>query len=389
MNDLDMDFLLGSEDDDGSSRRRSGGPSRSARSRSRRRRRRQKRKGALASVIALVVVVGVLGGGGYFGYQWVRDAMVPDDYTGPGTGEVIIEIKSGDSATDVAQRLEEQGVVKSVRAFINAIGAAGKSASLQPGSYKLRKEMAAEHAVAALDPELRLRTKITIREGLRLSQILEQLSTATGKPVAEFQKAAKDAEALGLPGYARKRLEGFAFPATYELSPQMSPADILAAMVDRYKQAAEEHGLEQGAKSLGFTPYQILTVASIVQAESGSQADMAKVARVIYNRLALQPPMKLQMDSTVMYALGKYGIAATNAELETKSRYNTYRYHGLPPGPIGNPGDHAIEAALKPAKGNWLFFVTTDPKRGITKFTDSETEFYKFRAEFNRNQRGG
>lgn len=384
-----MDFLLGAEDDEGSSRRRPSGPSRSARGRSRRRRRRQRRKGVLAGLAAFVVVVGLLGGGGYYGYHWVRDVLTPDDYVGQGTGEVIIEIKAGDSASDVARRLEEQGVVKSARAFTNAIGAAGKSASLQPGEYRLRKEMAAEYAVAALDPRLRLHTKITIREGLRLSQILEQLATATGRSVAEFQQAAKDGEALGLPEYARNRLEGFAFPATYEISPRMEPADILAAMVDRFKQAAEEADLEEGAKKLGLTPYQVLIVASIVQAESGKVADMPKVARVIYNRLSRQPPMKLQMDSTVMYGLGKYGIAATNAEIQSKSRYNTYRYHGLPPGPIGNPGDHAIEAALNPAEGDWLFFVTTDPKRGITKFTDNETEFFKFREEFNRNQRNG
>ena len=88
-----------------------------------------------------------------------------------------------------------------------------------------------------------------------------------------------------------------------------------------------------------------------------------------------------------MYGLNKYGIAASHADLESTSRYNTYKYFGLPPGPIANPGDHAIEAALHPADGNWLYFVTVDPKRGITKFTDKESEFWKLRDEFNRNNK--
>ncbi|MEU8271707.1 endolytic transglycosylase MltG [Sphaerisporangium sp. NPDC049002] len=388
MNDLDLDSLLGAEDDEGP-RRRSRASSRTARTRSRRRQRRQRRKGFVAFFVAMIVIVGVLGVGGYYGYNWIRGVAIPKDFTGQGTGEVLVEIKEGQSATEVAQTLVDQGVVASERAFINAIGAAGKSASLQPGEYKLRKGMAASNAVPLLDPKRRLQTTLTVREGLRLSQILEQLSTATGKPVSEFRKAAKDAKALDLPSYARGRLEGFAFPATYEVSPKSSPDEVLGAMVARYKRAADDAGLVAGARRVGRTPLEIMTIASIVQAESGSVRDMPKVARVIYNRLNRSPQMKLQMDSTVMYGLNKFGIAATHEEIKSTSPYNTYARLGLPPGPIGNPGDHAIEAALKPADGTWLFFVTTDPKRGITKFTDSEAEFFKLAQEFNQNRGTG
>ncbi|WP_424531520.1 endolytic transglycosylase MltG [Sphaerisporangium viridialbum] len=388
MNDLDLDSLLGAEDDEGP-RRRSRASSRTARSRSRRRQRRQRRKGFVAFFVAMIIIVGVLGVGGYYGYNWIRGVAIPKDFTGQGSGEVLVEIKEGQSATEVAQTLVDQGVVASERAFVNAIGAAGKSASLQPGEYKLRKGMAASNAVPLLDPKRRLQTTLTVREGLRLSQILEQLSTATGKPVAEFRKAAKDAKALDLPSYAKGRLEGFAFPATYEVSPKSSPDEVLAAMVARYKRAADDAGLVAGARRVGRTPLEIMTIASIVQAESGSVRDMPKVARVIYNRLNRSPQMMLQMDSTVMYGLNKFGIAATHEEIKSKSPYNTYARLGLPPGPIGNPGDHAIEAALKPADGTWLFFVTTDPKKGITKFTDSEAEFFKLAEEFNQNHRTG
>ncbi|ETK30403.1 endolytic transglycosylase MltG [Microbispora sp. ATCC PTA-5024] len=382
MNDLDMDFLLGAEDDDGPPRRRQAG-SRSQQRRSRRRRKRQRRKGFAATLFAIVIIVGVLGGAGYFGFTWVRGVVIPKDFTGPGTGEVVVEIKDGATATDVAQMLEDQGVVASARAFVNAIGAAGKSNSLQPGEYTLRKGMSAEAAVALLDPKNRVLNRLTIREGLRLSKIFTELSTATGKPVDDFRKAAR--ADIGLPGYAKGRLEGFAFPATYEVNPKFSAEQILTAMVDRFNQTAERIDLEGQAKQLGFTPRQVITIASIVQAESGSVEDMPKIARVIYNRLTRNPQMKLEMDSTLMYGLNKYGIAASNADLQSTSPYNTYKHPGLPPGPISNPGDHAIEAALHPADGNWLYFVTTDPARGITKFTDKESEFWKLRDEFNRN----
>lgn len=384
MNDLDMDFLLGAEDDEPRSRRRPSG-SRMQQRRSRRRRRRQRRKGYVATLFALAIIFAVLGGAGYYGYNWVREVMIPKDYTGEGTGEVVIEIAEGATASEVAQTLEDQGVVASARAFINAVGAAGKSSSLQPGQYTLRKGMSAESALAMLDPKNRVLNRVTIREGLRLSKIFEELSTATGRPVSEFRKAAR--EDIGLPPYANGKLEGYAFPATYEISPKQTPKQILAKMVERFTQTANRIDLEGRAKQLGFTPRQIMIIASIVQAESGSIEDMPKVARVIYNRLASNPQMPLAMDSTVMYGLGKYGIAATHADLQSNSRYNTYKYLGLPPGPISNPGDHAIEAALNPADGNWLYFVTVDPKRGITKFTDSDVEHQKLVEEFNRNRR--
>jgi UPF0755 protein len=387
MSDLDLDNLLGAEDDEGPRRRSRN--SRASRSRSRRRQRRQRRKGFAAFFLAMIIIVGVVGAGGYYGFTWIRGLAVPKDYTGQGTGEVIVEIKPGQSAGEVAQTLVDQGVVASERAFVNAIGAAGKSASLQPGEYKLRKGMAAVNAIPLLDPERRLKTTLTLPEGLRLSQVFKQLSTATGRPVQEFQRAAKDAEGLGLPAYAKGRLEGFAFPATYEVSPRTPPVDLLAAMVERFDRAAEDAGLVAGARRVGLTPMQLLTVASIVQAESGRHEDMPKVARVIYNRLNRNPPMLLQMDSTVMYGLGVYGIAATHEQLKSKSPYNTYARPGLPPGPISNPGDHAIEAALNPADGPWLFFVTVDPKNKITKFTDSESEFLRLVEEFNRSQEGG
>ncbi|MER7208791.1 endolytic transglycosylase MltG [Streptosporangium sp. NPDC000239] len=378
-----MDFLVGAEDDDGSRRGSRQSPGR----RGRRRRRRRNRGGFLAPMLAVIVLIGGLGAAGFYGYTWLREMTTPQDYAGEGSGEVVIEIKDGQTASDVAQTLEKQDVVKSARTFTGAVADAGKSASLQPGEYRMRKRMSSAAAVKLLDPSLRLLERVTLKEGLRLSDTLATLAKETGKPLKEFQQAAKNVKALGLPGYAKGRLEGYAFPATYDITPKMTAADILTAMVDRFNQTADKDGLVSAAKSLGHTPHEIMTIASIVQAESGSVEDMSKVARVIYNRL--DGNRKLEMDSTVMYGLNKYGISATNADLESKSPYNTYKRLGLPPGPIANPGDHAIQAALDPAKGDWIWFVTTDPKRGITKFASTEAEFFQLKAEFEKNRNGG
>ncbi len=340
-------------------------------------------------MLAIIILLGGIGAAGYYGYTWVRDVMTPDDYTGQGSGEIVVEIKDGQSASDIAQTLQEQDVVKSVKAFVNAVGAAGKSSSLQPGEYTMRKRMAAAEAVKLLDPDKRLRERVTLKEGLRVSDTLEQLAKQTGKPLREFQQAARNTGELGLPSYSRGKLEGYAFPATYEITPKMTASEILTKMVDRFNQTADKDDLRGKAKALGHTPHEIMTIASIVQAESGTKEDMGKVARVIYNRLDGNPPRKLEMDSTVMYALNKYNIEASNKDLESESRYNTYKYLGLPPGPIANPGDDAIQAALNPTKGDWVWFVTTCPAKRLTKFASLESDFFALKAEYERNKVNG
>ncbi|MFJ2028144.1 endolytic transglycosylase MltG [Streptosporangium sp. NPDC087985] len=277
-----------------------------------------------------------------------------------------------------------------------ALAAAAAVAVLTVGSTLVVQGLSSRTAAPGVlagqgSGETRAETRITVtvNEGLRLSSVLKDLSTATGKPLKEFERAAKDGEALGLPAYAKGALEGFASPATYEVSPTSSPEEILAAMVTRFRSVAEDTNLVEGAKRVGRTPLEIMTIASIVQAESHDKRDMPKVARVVYNRLNRTPEMSLQMDSTVLYGLNKFGSRASYEDLTSRSPYNTYARLGLPPGPIGNPGDDAIKAALKPATGPWLFFVETDSKKGITKFTDSESEFFKLVEEFNKNRRTG
>ncbi|MBO0774591.1 MAG: endolytic transglycosylase MltG, partial [Actinobacteria bacterium] len=181
--------------------------------------------------------------------------------------------------------------------------------------------------------------------------------------------------------------EGYLFPATYTLPPGTPPLQVLQAMVKRFKQEASSVKLPATAVHDQLSQADVITVASLVQAEGRDVKDFPKIARVIYNRL--NTGMKLQLDSTVMYALHTYGIMASNQQLKVNSPYNTYQHTGLPPGPIDSPGDAAIRAALHPAAGNWLYFVTVNPKTGQTEFTSDPAVFQQLRAELAKNLKRG
>jgi UPF0755 protein len=247
----------------------------------------------------------------------------------------------------------------------------------------MHQHMAAAAALALLlDPKSRSGNQITVPEGLRAEQIIQALSNKTGIPVEEFQEAVNDPTGLDLPPYAKGQVEGYLFPARYDLNPNATASGILKEMVERHKRVVADSDLVARARAAHLKPADVMIMASLVQAESGRHSDMPKVSRVIYNRIGQS--MKLAFDSTTLYGLHKYGIAASNADLESTSRYNTYRYPGLPPGPICNPGEAAIDAVFSSAKGNWLYFVTTDPKRHITEFTDNQQEFAKLKAKLDR-----
>ncbi|MFC7331274.1 endolytic transglycosylase MltG [Marinactinospora rubrisoli] len=365
--------------------RRSGSePSAGRRGGGRRATKRRRRRGRLSPAVLVLVVV-LVAGAGTGGAVLARNYVFPPDYDGEGSGEVEIVVGSGDTGTDVGETLEEAGVVASVRAFTNALD----GAHLAPGTYRLREQMSADAAMELLmDPESRIGVRVTIREGLRASQILAELSEATEIPLEEFEAAYEDTAALELPSYAEKGAEGYLFPDTYMIDSGMSAAEILNHMVRRYEDAAAELELEQRAEALGYTPNEIMAVAAIVQAESGGKDDMPKISRVVYNRL--DEGMKLQMDSTCFYAIGEYGIAMNaqqqQACQDSGSEYETYFREGLPAGPIVSPGADAINAALEPADGNWRFFVATDPENGVTEFAETEAEFWELVNRFNQSR---
>ena len=352
----------------------------------RRRRKKKDRRGGLAVVNTLVVILANLAGG-YALVQGlgsrITDALSSsaDDYPGPGKGEVVIEVTPGQTIAQVGRTLKKEDVIASVDAFLIAANANPDSSKLQPGFYQLKRKMQAGEALALLlDPKSRVQAKVVLPEGLRLDETLKRLAKSTELPLADYTKALKDASSLGLPSYAKKNSEGFLFPATYDIPPNAAAPDVLKALFARYARAAETTGVERTQRS----PYELVIIASMVEAEARHNEDFGKVARVIYNRL--DKGMALQLDSTVNYALKADKQIVTYEDLSANSPYNTYKHTGLPPAPINSPGLAAMTAAVNPTPGDWLYFVTTDPEKGTTKFTGDYQEFLRFKDELKSNQ---
>ncbi|MEP7025831.1 MAG: endolytic transglycosylase MltG, partial [Actinomycetota bacterium] len=389
-------FLPGSDigaepADDGRSQGAAGGNARrdSGRGGGRPPKKRRRRSGWLAGLVAGLVILGGLGVAGTYGFRILEAKYHPANFQGAGQGDVVVHVSPGDIAESVAPQLLKLGVVASTRAFVQAAKAAPPTPGLQPGFFKLHKHMNAALAWKLLvSPSARIQKSVTLPEGLRESQIVARLGVGTALPASAYQAAVKNAAALGLPSFADGKAEGYLFPDTYEIQPGMNATQVLKLMVNRFKKEARDIGLPAAAKAGNLSESHTIIIASLIQAEGGQLSDFPKIAEVIYNRL--RNGMKLQLDSTVEYALGKYGIRATDQELQNPSPYNTYAHTGLPPGPIDSPGDAAIKAALHPDHGNLIYFVTVDPRQHITKFTSSHAEFIQFQKELNRNlARGG
>jgi UPF0755 protein len=344
---------------------------------SRRHRPRRPRPTRGRRLLVLLLAVAIVGGAVFAAYSVLRplvtELTASNDYSGPGAGEVQVTVNDGDSGRSIGVSLQKADVVKSSKAFLDAAAEDPRSASIQPGTYTLKKQMAAKDALAVLvNPKNRTVPRVTVPEGLWLSEILATLSKATGIPVAEYQAAAKDTAALGLPASAKGNLEGYLFPATYEFPAKSTAGEQLKTMVQKTVAELTKAGVAEDDME------RTMIVASIVEGEVNGDADRAKVARVIENRLSQKSgPTKgfLQMDSTVHYAVKKRGKAGTtDADRASASPYNTYRHQGLPPGPINSPGGQSIVAAASPAEGPWLFFVTVNPATGETRFATTTAE---------------
>jgi UPF0755 protein len=349
----------------------------------------KRRRRGLASCLVVLAVLAALVGGAAFAVLAGMDRLGglfegAEDYEGGGTGSVVFEVEEGDSSAAIGRRLKAEGVVASVEAFTDAAAADGRSRSIQVGFYELRERMSAQAALEILvDPQNLVQSTVTIPEGLRVEEVLQRLADQTDVPLRQLERAAAQPRRIGLPDYADGNPEGYLFPATYAFPPNADATRMLSTMVDRWRQAAEQADLEGRAEELGYTPHELMTIASLVESEVNQDDDRGKVARVIYNRLETDVTGRLlQIDATVNYALGrKLGLALTQEDLQVDSPYNTRRFPGLPPGPIESPGDASIEAAANPPDGDWVYYATVNLDTGETKFTDDYDEFLRYKRE--------
>jgi UPF0755 protein len=313
------------------------------------------------------------------------DTFSPNrDYVGSGTVATIIQVTDKEKISAIGSSLKSAGVVRSTGAFTHAFAKQSTLTKLPVGYYQLRHHMSGASAVTLLlDPASRLHTKVTIPEGTSLTKVLSLIAKGTNMTPASLQAAAADPKALDLPAWAKPTsIEGFLYPLTYQFNPAKDAVAAMQQMVAAFSDEAYDLGLQDAQDKVHHSPYDVLTIASIIEKEAGKPADGPKVARVIYNRLAQH--MKLQLDSTLNYVLPQRKGHLTDADLKIASPYNTYVTKTLPPTPIDSPGALAIKAALNPAEGNWTFFVTID-KAGDAVFTNDYVQFLNYKRLAKQN----
>lgn len=328
----------------------------------------------LAAAAAVIVIVT----GAIFSLRTSTDTA-PDYPMNKVAGkEILIEVPTGASGSQIAQLLFDKGVVKSAAAFFQVAVVDKRSEQIAPGAHRLQQKISAQQALDQLLDSARIPNLLKVAEGAWTDEILTQLAAAGFAKDGLDKALTKLALPAGFSG-----IEGIFFPAQYSFVRGTSALAALQAMVDRFSVEVEAAGLTQGLK--GLSPMQLLTVASMIQAE-GDEPDFAKISQVIRNRLNIGMP--LQLDATVQYIQRRRGQVFVSLEAtKISSPYNTYQHYGLPPGPIGNPGRAAMDAALRPEIGNWLYFITVKP--GDTRFSESYGEFLRWKSEYEKNLRAG
>ncbi len=294
------------------------------------------------------------------------------DPPGKPGAEVAITVEPGMSTSEIGQLLEREGVITSARVFryfvkFNGLG------TVEAGDYTLHKKEAMATVVEVLEGGAKVDkgVPLTIPEGLTLKEIAPLVGTLPGRTAEKFLQVAAGGTVRSRYQGSATSLEGLLLPETYFFAAEDDEAAILRRMVDAFDAAATRLNVNGAAARMGVTPYQVIVVASMVEREARVDEDRGKVARVIYNRLAIEMP--LQIDATVQFALGKQKDVLLFTDLEIDSPYNTYKVAGLPPGPIAAPGQESLAAAAAPTPGSWLYFVVIDDD-GLHAFADSLVE---------------
>lgn len=343
-------------------------PSRSAVTGRSARRKARRKKRTIAAVVILVVI-GLITGASVIAAKELGgiSGIISggEDYEGKGTGEVIIEIPEGASGKTIGGILEKEGVIADADVFADIFKKNSLAQGVQAGRFRMHKRMSSREALAMLlDPTSKADIKVTIPPGFTVKQIKTRLEETAGFNADQVAEAFADPAEYGIPGQSEESFEGWLAPDTYTVSTKQSIKDLVKTMVDTQIKRLDEAGVapEQRAG--------VLIKASILEKEVNLDKYYAQVARVIENRLQDNPDTHgfLQMDSTVVYGLGRSGGIPSSQDLKQDTPYNTYKHKGLPPTAIGTVGLKALQAAVKPADGKWLYFTTVNLDSGETKF---------------------
>jgi UPF0755 protein len=330
-------------------------------------------RGCLTSLIVLAMLAGLVA----FGLRWARQQVDP---SGPAGITIEVGVPSGTSGSGLGKILAAEGVISNPTAWriwsqINTVG------KFQAGRYEFQKSSSFDEVVAVLakEPLVAQEQKITIPPGFRITQIAERVGALPGRNAQRFLEVARSrtVKSALLPVESANNLEGFIVAETLNFDLDDDETDVLVKLVDEFDRTARKTNLMNAKDLIGYTPYEALIVASLIEREAKFADERGKVARVIYNRL--KGETRLQLDATTVYDLG--GGVPTAADLKKDAPYNTYTRKGLPPTPICTPSIESIEAALNPTVGDWRYYVVTE--------TDGRSSFANTFEEHKQNIRLG
>ncbi|NUP73566.1 MAG: endolytic transglycosylase MltG [Sinomonas sp.] len=331
--------------------------------------------------IALSVVIALTVAGSVVAALALRSALGMDkvaDYPGPGSGQVQVTVQPGTGLLTVAQELQQDGVVADADTFVRAFSGIG--GKIRPGDFTFKEHMRASDAAQILAADGPKAIYFALSAGLRITDSLDTIAKSAGVDRADLEKLNSQPAQFGLPAQA-KNLEGYLAPGEYRFPVGTPAKEILTSLVTTTLENLKQDGITDPAKQ-----YEVLTVASIVQAEGG-QADYGNVAGAIYNRLKPNDQTNglVQSDATVTYGLGTKTVQLTEEQkADTNNAYNTYVHVGLPPGPIGSPGSKAVAAASHPTANDYLYWVTVNLDTGETKFAKTYAEHQGYVAQYQQ-----
>ncbi len=330
-------------------------------------------RGCVTSLIVLAMIAALL----LFAIRWVQHQIDP---AGPPGATIEVSVPSGTSGSGLGKILEREGVIANSNAWrvwsqVNKVG------KFQAGRYEFQQASSFDEVVAVLakDPVVPQEQQVTIPPGFRLTQIADRVGALPGRSAAQFLEVArsKTVKSALLPIESANNLEGFVVAETLNFGLDDDETDVLVKLVDEFDRTARKTGLMSAKEKVGYTPYEVLIVASLIEREAKFADERGKVARVIYNRL--KGETRLQLDATTVYDLG--GGQPTAADIKKDAPYNTYTRLGLPPTPICTPSVESIEAALNPTVGDWRYYVVTE--------TDGRSSFANTFEEHKQNIRKG
>jgi UPF0755 protein len=318
---------------------------------------------------------------------WIYTAVLRP-YRGYSTPEQFVEIARGSTTGAIARRLTEAGVVRNELAFRIAVYTQNAGGRLQAGEYRFDRPLTAADVVNKIKRGEVYLVPITFREGLTIRQMAQLFEGKGFGAAADFIRAAADASRIQPLDPEARDLEGYLFPDTYALPRRTTPEQLVGRMVAGFEKALSTD-IRQQASARGLSVRQLVTLASLVEKETAKAEERPVVAAVYANRLKIG--MGLQCDPTVIYALeraGRYTGNLTREDLRFDSPYNTYRYAGLPPGPIASPGKASLAAAATPADVPYLYFVSrNDGSHAFASTLDEHNRnVQQYQVEYFRNQ---